>query len=79
LVRCPETTILPSGMSLRAVATQEGQPIVPPPPVNPPNPPNPPLPNTGAQPYMAQLALLGGLVLALGLALLGRSRRREEA
>jgi fimbrial isopeptide formation D2 family protein/LPXTG-motif cell wall-anchored protein len=49
-------------------------PILPPPP-----PPNPPLPNTGAQAYLTQLALLGGLVLALGVALLGRSRRKDEA
>jgi fimbrial isopeptide formation D2 family protein/LPXTG-motif cell wall-anchored protein len=48
------------------------------PPILPP-PPNPPLPNTGAQAYLTQLALLGGLVLALGVALLGRSRRKDEA
>jgi fimbrial isopeptide formation D2 family protein/LPXTG-motif cell wall-anchored protein len=57
---------------VEVVATQEGEPILPP-------PPNPPLPNTGAQAYMTQLALLGGLVLVLGLALLGRSRREDEA
>lgn len=43
----------------------------------PPNPPNPPLPNTGAQAYLGQLAGLGGLVLALGLALIARGRRKE--
>jgi LPXTG-motif cell wall-anchored protein len=52
-------------------------PILPPP--LPPPPTNPPLPNTGAQAYLTQLALLGGLVLVLGVALLGRSRRKDEA
>lgn len=40
--------------------------------------PDPPLPQTGAQAYLGQLAALGGLVLALGLALIARGRRKEE-
>jgi LPXTG-motif cell wall-anchored protein len=59
---------------VEVVATQEGEPIIPPPP-----PPHPPLPNTGAQAYLTQLALVGGLALLLGLALLGRARRKDEA
>ena len=57
-------------------ATQVGEPIVPPPP---PPPPHPPLPNTGVQAYLNQLALMGGLALVLGLALLGWARRKDEA
>ena len=53
-------------------ATQVGEPIIPP-------PPPPPLPNTGAQAYLNQLALMGGLALVLGLALLGWARRKDEA
>lgn len=37
-----------------------------------------PLPDTGAQAYLGQLAGLGGLVLALGLVLVGRGRRKEQ-
>jgi uncharacterized repeat protein (TIGR01451 family) len=44
-----------------------------------PNPPNPPdLPDTGAQAYLGQLAILGGLILALGVALAARNRRKGE-
>jgi len=48
----------------------------PPPP--PPKTPDKPLPDTGAQAYLGQLAALGGLVLALGMALVARGRRKEE-
>ncbi len=50
-------------------AELEAEPIVPPPP--------PDLPDTGAQAYLGQLALLGGLLLALGVALAARGRRKE--
>ncbi len=59
-----------------------GEPVEPPPPVSPPeNPPaNPPaepvLPATGAPAHLAQLALLGGLALALGVAIATRDRRK---
>jgi LPXTG-motif cell wall-anchored protein len=67
---------------VEAVANKPGEPVEPPPPVSPPeNPPaNPPaepvLPATGAPAHLAQLALLGGLALALGVALAARGRRK---
>jgi uncharacterized surface anchored protein len=56
------------------------EPILPPEePILPPNPPAPPenptLPATGASPYLTGLALLGGLILTAGSALLVRSRK----
>lgn len=54
---------------VEVLAVQEAEPIIPPPPPTipppPPAPPTiPPLPNTGAQAFLNQLALMGGLARA---------------
>jgi len=60
-------------------ATAEDCPVDNPPEpiVDPPvdNPENPTLPNTGSSPYLTALALMGGLILTAGSALLMRGRK----
>jgi LPXTG-motif cell wall-anchored protein len=87
---CPEGTDnagqeIPEGETVASFCNDEV--VIPPGPINPPAPPapgppqaNPPatgpvLPSTGVEDYLGGLALLGGLMLAAGSALLRRSRK----
>jgi uncharacterized repeat protein (TIGR01451 family) len=70
-------------VQVRAVVTQPDEPAEPPvipsePAVPPATPPSPALPGTGAPGHLLQLAILGGLAVAAGIALVGGRRRRGE-